>query len=133
MAESAQSTPLASPAREGTLDALQSPARSRPVDRGRLGVYAAVGASLGSVPIPWLPDAFARRVRGALVHDVASRHGLSLTREARDVLAEPSGPDGPRGFVAQAVRIIGVRVALRVRTGVGPVAVVWPLRQALGT
>jgi hypothetical protein len=133
MAETARSEPLVGPAHDGDLDAPQRPARSRPVDRSRLGVYAAIGASLGSVPIPWLPDAFARRVRGALVHDVASRHGLSLTRDARDVLAEPSGPDGPRGVVAQAVRFVGIRVALRVLTGFGPVAVVWPLRHALGT
>lgn len=130
MAEGAQSTRIT---REGGLDALQRPARSRPVDRGRLGVYAAIGASIGSVPLPWLPDAFARRVRGALVHDVAARHGLSLTREAREVLAEPSGPDGPRGIVAQAVRFIGVRIALRVLAGFGPIALVWPLRRALDT
>jgi hypothetical protein len=114
-------------------DALPAAVRSRPVDRGRLGVYAAIGASLGTVPVPWLPDAFARRVRGALVHDVAARHGLSLTREARDLLAEPSGPDGPRGFMAQALRFIGARIALRALTSFGPLAVVWPLRGALGT
>jgi len=130
MAQGAESIPLA---REGGLDALQRPARTRPVDRGRLGVYAAIGASIGSVPIPWLPDAFARRVRGALVHDVAARHGLSLSHDARDVLAEPSGPDGPRGIVAQALRFVGVRLALRVLTGFGPVGLVWPLRHALGT
>ena len=114
-------------------DALPTTVRSRPVDRGRLGVYAAIGASLGSVPLPWLPDAFARRVRGALVHDVATRHGLSLTREARDLFAEPSGPDGPRGLLAQALRFFGARVALRALTSFGPIAVVWPLRNALTT
>jgi hypothetical protein len=112
---------------------LRTPARSTPVDRGRLGVYAAIGASIGSMPFPWLPDAFARRVRGALVHDVATRHGLSLTWEARDVLSEPSGPDGPRGLVTQALRFIGGRVALRLVTGVGPLAMVWPLRHAAMT
>jgi len=80
-----------------------------------------------------LPDAFARRVRGALVHDVATRHGLSLTREARDLFAEPSGPDGPRGLLAQALRFFGARLALRALTSFGPIAVVWPLRNALGT
>jgi hypothetical protein len=114
-------------------DVLATAARTRPVDRGRLGVYAAIGASLGGVPIPWLPDAIARRVRGALVHDVAVRHGLSLTREAREVLAEPSGPDGPRGILAQALRFFGSRLALRALTSFGPIAFVWPLRNGLGT
>jgi hypothetical protein len=85
------------------------------------------------MPIPWLPDALARRVRGALVHDVAARHGLSLTREAREVLAEPSGPDGPRGFVAQVLRFMGAKVALRLLAGFGPISVVWPMRNALLT
>ena len=120
-------------ARDGGTDVLRAPRRSHPVDRGRLGVYAAIGASVGGMPLPWLPDAFARRVRGALVQDVATRHGLSLTREARNVLAEPSGPDGPRGILAQAVRFFGARVVLRLLTGFGPAALVWPLRHALGT
>jgi hypothetical protein len=114
-------------------DALPTTVRSRPVDRGRLGVYAAIGASLASVPLPWLPDSFARRVRGALVHDVAARHGLSLAREARELLAEPSGPDGPRGLLAQALRFFGARLAVRALTSFGPIAVVWPVRNAVGT
>src|ERR1019366_4092896 len=133
MAESARSGPPADLARDDRAGVLQQPARSRPVDRGRLGVYAAIGASLGSVPIPWLPDALARRVRGALVHDVASPHGPSPPRDARGVLADRSGPDGPRGLFLQAVRFVGVRVALRILTGFGPVRLVWPIRDALGT
>jgi hypothetical protein len=62
-----------------------------------------------------------------VVHDVAVRHGLSLSRDARDVLAEPSGPDGPRSFLSDAVRFIGRRVA---RSVTAPVAFVWPARQA---
>jgi hypothetical protein len=96
-------------------------------------VYAAIGASLASAPLPWLPDAFARRVRGALLHDVAARHGLSLAREARELLAEPSGPDGPRGILAQALRFFGARLAIRALTSLGPIAFVWPARNALGT
>jgi len=67
------------------------------------------------------------------VHDVAVRRGLSLTHEARDLLAEPSGPDGPRGLIAQALRFFGARVALRALTSFGPFAAVWPLRNALAT
>ena len=103
------------------------------VDRGRLTVYAAFGASLSAVPLPWLPDSLVRRVRGALVHDIAVRHGLSLTREAREVLSEPSGPDGPSGLLTQAVRFLGGRIAMRTFTRFGPIGLVWPARAALRT
>jgi hypothetical protein len=104
-----------------------------PVERGRLGVYAALGASVTAVPLPWVPDSLVRRVRGAVVQDVAVRHGLSLTQEAREVLSEPAGPDGPRGILSQAARFFGVRFAARVLTRVGPVGMVWPVRNALRT
>jgi hypothetical protein len=104
-----------------------------PVDRSRIGVYAALGATVSAVPIPWVPDALTRRLRGALVHDIAIRHGLLLTRDARETLAEPSGPDGPRGMLAQALRFVGAKVALRAITGFGPFGAIWPLRNALGT
>lgn len=104
-----------------------------PVDRGRIGVYAALGASVSAVPLPWLPDSLVRRVRGALVHDVAVRHGLSLTRDARDVLAEPSGPDGPRSLLSQAARFMGARVAAKTFARLGFLGALWPMRDALRT
>jgi hypothetical protein len=114
------------------VDRLPSTATA-PVDGARLGVYAALGASAAALPLPWVPDAFARRVRGALVHDIAVRHGLSLTPEAREALAEPSGPDGPRGAVSQVLRFLGVKLAARLLTRLGPIAMVWPLQSALRT
>jgi hypothetical protein len=113
-------------------DRLQTSAGA-PVDPGRLGVYTALGASVAALPLPWLPDALSRRVRGALVHDIAVRRGLSLTREARDLLAEPSGPDGPRGVVAQALRFFGVKLAARLFARFGPIGMFWPVQQALRT
>ena len=104
-----------------------------PVDASRLGVYAAMGATVAAVPLPWLPDSLARRVRGALVHDIAVRHGLSLTRDAREVLSEPLGPDGPRSLLAQAARFLGARFAVRTLTRFGPLGMVWPARAALLT
>jgi len=104
-----------------------------PVARSRLGVYAALGATAGAVPLPWVPDALARRIRGALVHDIATRHGLSLTRDARAVFAEPSGPDGPRGVFAQALRFLGAKVAIRAVTTLAPINALWPARAALQT
>jgi hypothetical protein len=103
------------------------------IEGSRLGVYAALGASVSAVPLPWIPDAMIRHVRGALVHDIAIRHGLSLTREARAALAEPSGPDGPRGVFSQALRFLGVRLAVRMLTRIGPIGLVWPVQNAVRT
>jgi hypothetical protein len=114
------------------VDRLPTSARA-PVDSGRLGVYTALGASVASLPLPWIPDALARRVRGALVHDVAVRRGLSLTPEARDLLAEPSGLDRRRGVIAQALRFFGVKLAARLFTRFGPIGMVWPAQYALRT
>src|SRR5436190_1198473 len=75
----------------------------RQLGGGRLGTYTVLGAACGVVPLPWIPDATVRRVRGALVHDVTSRHGVSVTPEARTVLVEPNGTEGPRGFLSQGV------------------------------
>jgi hypothetical protein len=104
-----------------------------PADRGRLGVYTAIGASVSAIPLPWVPDSLARRVRGALVHDIAVRHGLSLSREGREVLCEPGGAEGPRRLLEQTVRFVVLRVAARALTGIGPVSLVWPARSALQT
>ena len=107
------------------------PSLSRPVvDPGRLGVYSAIGAVVGTVPLPWVPDSLVRRVRGAVAHDVAVRHGVSLTAEAREVLCEPSGP---RGLLAQTTRFVGVRLAARFLRRVGPVRWIWPVRNAVQT
>jgi len=51
---------------------------------------ALLGLLAGAVPLPILPGAALRRVRGALAHDIAARHGLSLTEDARKEISEPS-------------------------------------------
>ena len=101
----------------------------RQLGGGRLGTYTMLGAVCGVVPLPWIPDATVRRVRGALVHDLTSRHGLSLTREARLLLAEPNGTEGPRGFLNQGARFAVSKVLGRL----GPLALIGPVRSALGT
>ncbi|MBS2017576.1 MAG: hypothetical protein JST00_32145 [Deltaproteobacteria bacterium] len=101
----------------------------RQLGGGRLGTYTALGAACGVVPLPWIPDATLRRVRGALVHDVSSRFGLSLTPDARSVLVEPAGTEGPRGFLSQGVTFAVTKVLGRF----GPFALVPPVRSALGT
>jgi hypothetical protein len=122
-----------SPVTRDEVDSLPAVSPRSPVERGRLGVYAALGASVGAVPLPWVPDSLVRRVRGAVVHDVAVRHGVSLAPEAREVLSEPAGPDGPRGLIAQTARFLGLRFARRTLTRVGPVRLVWPVRDAFRT
>lgn len=101
----------------------------RQLGGGRLGTYTVLGAASGVVPLPWIPDAIVRRVRGALVYDVTSRHGLSLTPEARSVLVEPTGTEGPRGFLASGVTFAIGKVLGRF----GPLGLVPPIRSALGT
>ncbi len=96
---------------------------------GRLGTYALLGGASGTVPLPWVPDFLVRRVRGALLHDVAARHGVSMTPEARRVLEDLSGADGLRGALAHAVRF-GVR---RVLGRLGPLSLFAPMRSALST
>jgi len=95
----------------------------------RLGTYTALGAVSGLVPLPWVPDAIVRRIRGALLQDLTSRHGLSLTPEARAVLVEPAGTEGPRGYVRQGA----VFAATRFLGRWGPLGAVAPVRTALGT
>lgn len=96
---------------------------------GRLGTYTVLGAACGVVPLPWVPDATVKRVRGALVHDLTSRHGLSLTPEARKVLVEPGGVEGPRGFLSQGLTFAVTKVLGRF----GPFGMIPPVRSALGT
>jgi hypothetical protein len=100
-----------------------------PLGPGRLSTYTALGGLAGSVPLPWVPDVVARRVRGALAHDVAARHGLSITAEARNVLAEPSGVDGPRGAVGHAAQYVAAKLLGKI----GPLGMVAPLRNAAQT
>jgi hypothetical protein len=115
------------------VEALPTVGLRPPVDRSRLSTYAALAASAEAIPVPWLPDSLVRRVRGALVHDVAVRHGVSLTHEAREVLSQASDGKGPPTVVSQALRFLGVRLAIRALARLGPIAMVWPLREALRT
>jgi hypothetical protein len=113
-------------------DSARAPVRAR-VDQGRLGIYAAMGAGTGTVPLPWVPDALARRVRGSLVHDIAVRHGTALEAAAREALAARAAPGEKRGLVRQAVRFVGSTLAKRALTGLAPIGLVGPVRAALDT
>lgn len=101
----------------------------RQMSGSRLGTYSVLGAVTGIVPLPWVPSLFVRRVRGALAHDITARHGLSLTPQARDILANPLGSDAARGWLSQGVTFAVSRALGRL----GPLSFVAPLRSALGT
>jgi hypothetical protein len=113
-------------------DELRVAPRGRAIDGGRLTVYATLGALTGWVPLPWVPTALARRVRGALVHDIASRHGLSLTNEARDIMSEPGGTAGPKGVVLQAMTFVGRKVVGRF-AALSPLGFLLPVGAAVST
>lgn len=119
---------LSDPA-ETPMPPMQSLSRRDPLGPGRLGSYAAMGAAIGLVPLPWLPEALTNRVRGALVRDVARRHGLSLSGEARTLLSAPFGPPLLRGFAGQAIAFASARWLGRI----GPLAILAPARGALST
>jgi len=96
---------------------------------GRLGTYSMLGAAVAAVPLPILPGSLAMRVRGALVHDVCARNGLSVTPEARRVLTKPGLAEGPEGVMGAALRFATVRVFARL----GPLGVIPPLRSGILT
>jgi hypothetical protein len=61
---------------------------------GRIAVLTAFAVATGWIPIPVVPDRVLLRIRGAIAQDTVSRHGLSLTADARAVLAQ-TGPEHP--------------------------------------
>jgi uncharacterized protein (DUF697 family) len=99
------------------------------LEGGRIGAYTVLGGAASVVPLPWLPDVVLRRIRGAMVHEIAMRHGLSLSTEARKVLSEPSGTDGPRGLLENGVRFAAGQLLSRF----GPFGLFPPVRSAVST
>jgi hypothetical protein len=100
------------------------------VASSRVGTYAVLGAVAGGIPLPILPGTAARRVRGALVHDIAARHHVSLTPEARQILADPStGNSGKK----RLLRSVAGFATGRLLTRLGPLAILPVARGALGT
>jgi len=98
-------------------------------------MYAAIGAAAASVPIPWIPDSLVSRVRGAVVHDVATQHGVSLTADARRALgqARSGASSTPVGLAAQTLRFVGLRLAGRTLSRFAPIGLLWPVRDAIRT
>ena len=86
---------------------------------GRLAVLTGAAMASAVIPIPFLPERFISRVRGAVVQDVAMRHSLSLSEDARGILAAAKAHD--RATTRRAVEGVARYVLRRVRL-VGAVA-----------
>jgi hypothetical protein len=97
---------------------------------GRVGMYTLMAGYAGSVPLPWLPDALVRTVRGALVRDLAARRNLPLTSQARRTLAARAAR-GKNTVLVNALKFVGGRLALRAFAGFTAVRIAWPLHEAL--
>jgi uncharacterized protein (DUF697 family) len=80
---------------------------------GRLAVMTVYAVAVTAIPIPFVPDRVLVRVRGAVVHDVAARHGLSLTSDARAVLAEPDSEARTR--LVRAAESVARQILRRLR------------------
>jgi len=106
--------------------------RSTAAAPARTSVMALIGMIAGAVPLPFIPSAVLKRIRGALAHDVATRYGLSLTQEARAELASASRTSQGGAFVT-TVAFFARRTLRRVGAlGVLPPLTAWLEVYALG-
>ena len=107
----------------------ESRALARPdlLDTTRLAMLAALAAAGSAVPIPMVPSAIERQVRGAVAHDVAARAGLSLTLEARAAFADVVATDTNRVVLREAAAYVVRRVFRRM----SPMSVLAPARAGL--
>lgn len=94
---------------------------------GRLGLMTAFAVAASVVPVPIVPDKIVDRVRGAIAYDAFSRHGFSLTTEARGVFAAPGGVDQAMAIKA-AQALIG-----QILKRLGPLRAAMPVARGLET
>jgi len=89
-------------------------------------VYAAVTGLAGAVPVPMLDGVLSELSRGAAMRRVARRHGVSLTPDARAVLA---GPGTVHATSTERGRLLKAALA----SVLAPFRVAARLEDALGT
>ncbi len=85
---------------------------------GRLAVLTGLSVAASAIPIPFLPDRVVEQIRGAIAQDVAGRHGLSLTTDARAALAHTSSESTIRNAVRKGIGVLSKTVLKRL----GPLA-----------
>jgi len=133
MTEADRNRQIISPAESELAREVMAASDPSEVTRTRINAYTAIGASVGAVPLPWLPNILLQRIRGALVYDIAMRRGFSLARDARDALADPEGQVATSGLFFQALRFFGIRLVGRMLSRFGPSGIIWPAQAALRT
>lgn len=74
---------------------------------GRLAILTGLSLAAATIPVPFLPDRVLFRIRGAIAQDVASRFGLSLTSDARRILAEPASESPLRDVLKGTLGFLG--------------------------
>jgi hypothetical protein len=74
---------------------------------GRLATLAVAAVGASAIPLPLVPDRVVARLRGTVVHDVAARNGLSLTTDARAVLADIDAERGSRAIARKVAELLG--------------------------
>jgi hypothetical protein len=104
-----------------------------PRSQARVTVFAMAGALTGIVPLPIVPRRILRAIRGAMAHDVCSQHGLALTAEARDVLAEPAAGGEKPTLTRDAIAYVASRALVRLGRFAPYAAVLTPVRTAFDT
>jgi len=82
--------------------------------------------------MPLLPARLLRRLRGAVAHDVAARHGLGLSTEARSTISEPSRSTHLGALLAMAAFVAKRAFRRAAALGVLPSAIAWLDVYALG-
>ncbi|HTJ81751.1 MAG TPA: hypothetical protein VL400_08490 [Polyangiaceae bacterium] len=95
-------------------------ASPRPPASGRLAILSGLSLAASAIPVPFLPDRVVFQIRGAVVQDIAARHGLSLTTDARRILAEASSESPVRDVLKGALGFLSKTVLRRL----GPLAAV---------
>ncbi len=92
---------------------------------GRLASLSGMALFAGVIPLPFLPDRVLRQLRGTVAHDTSTRHGISLTSDARDMLAAAHTHDRMRVMLRKGLQLLARRVLRRL----GPFT---PLTAAVG-
>jgi hypothetical protein len=85
---------------------------------GRLVTLTGASLLVSLFPLPFVPSRIVRQVRGAIVHDCLSRHGISVSSDARKLLAAPGSEDKARDLLRKAAEYFSRRVLRRL----GPLA-----------